>query len=394
MNSIQKGIITLIRSGLTGESLQLPVEFDLEQAYPQIMIHQIPSLCYIGAVRCGVDKKLPVMQKLFQIYCRCIQQSEQQMNEVTRICAAFDANGIDHMPLKGCNLKKLYPKPEMRLMGDADILIREEQYERIRPVMRELGFNECSEGIESEYDYKWDSAFLHLELHWRVVTPKNRLLYTYLGDGWKRTVESGNHRYSLSEEDEFIYIFTHFVRHYRDGGIGIRHAVDLWVYKSACPELDEAYIYAEMKKLQLLEFYQNVQHLLSVWFEEAKGNEKTMFIGDHIFRSGAWGRSDGHAIATGARAAQTSGSIGIGKVRKIIDLAFPSLPWMKLKYPVLKKVPFLLPFFWVYRWIAEIMFRRNNIKRHIQKINLATPENIQTYRQSLNYVGLDFDFED
>ena len=31
--------------------------------------------------------------------------------------------------------KKLYPKPELRVMGDADILIREEQYDKIKPVM-------------------------------------------------------------------------------------------------------------------------------------------------------------------------------------------------------------------------------------------------------------------
>ena len=35
-----------------------------------------------------------------------------------------EENGIDYLPLKGYNLKKLYPKPELRTMGDADVLIR------------------------------------------------------------------------------------------------------------------------------------------------------------------------------------------------------------------------------------------------------------------------------
>lgn len=39
---------------------------------------------------------------------------------------AFDAGGIDYMPLKGSILKDLYPRHEMRMMGDADILIRME----------------------------------------------------------------------------------------------------------------------------------------------------------------------------------------------------------------------------------------------------------------------------
>ena len=46
------------------------------------------------------------------------------------------------MPLKGCNMKALYPSPELRVMGDADILIRVEQYDRIRPIIQSLGFEE------------------------------------------------------------------------------------------------------------------------------------------------------------------------------------------------------------------------------------------------------------
>ena len=35
----------------------------LEQALPQIRRHSIIALCYDGAVRCGINQNLPVMQK-------------------------------------------------------------------------------------------------------------------------------------------------------------------------------------------------------------------------------------------------------------------------------------------------------------------------------------------
>ena len=35
----------------------------------------------------------------------------------------------------------MYPKTEMRVMSDADILIRTEQYDKIRPIMVELGYS-------------------------------------------------------------------------------------------------------------------------------------------------------------------------------------------------------------------------------------------------------------
>ena len=66
MDVQQQGILTLIRCGLTGEKLALPEGFDLEKAIPQIMRHGVTAMAYDGAVKCGVDKGLPVMQKLFQ----------------------------------------------------------------------------------------------------------------------------------------------------------------------------------------------------------------------------------------------------------------------------------------------------------------------------------------
>ena len=140
MDATQKGVLTLVRSAITGEKYSLPEDFDLEQAYPMFRKHGILALAYDGAVRCGVDKGHPVMQKLFQDYLQCLVRSERQMQAIEKLCAAFEEHGVDYMPLKGCNLKKLYPKPELRQMGDADILIRMEQYDDVRRIASEQGF--------------------------------------------------------------------------------------------------------------------------------------------------------------------------------------------------------------------------------------------------------------
>ena len=48
MDALQRGIITLIRSGITGEQLKLPTAFDLEKAAFQLKRHQIQPLGYLG----------------------------------------------------------------------------------------------------------------------------------------------------------------------------------------------------------------------------------------------------------------------------------------------------------------------------------------------------------
>ena len=310
---------------------------------------------------------------------------------IERVCAEFDGAGIDYMLLKGCNLKQLYPKPELRLMGDADILIRTGQYNLIRPIMQKLGFTERA---ESDHELIWNTKMLQLELHKRLIPSYNKDYYRYFGDGWNLAKPFYGTRFEMEKEDEFIYLFTHFAKHYRDGGIGCRHVTDLWVYRRAYPNLDEAYINAELNKLQLLEFYQNIQTLIAAWFEDSEWDEKTQFITDFIFESGSWGEHKTHIISAGVKAAKDAGSVTRGKVKRATRMLFPTALDMRQKYPILRRLPFLLPICWLIRWITAVLFRRKNIQRQRRALTISTVDEIKTYQQALDYVGLDFHFKE
>lgn len=391
MDGTLKGVLTLVRSAILCRGLPLPEEFDLELAYPVIRGHQIFTLAYDGAVRCGIDKSHPRMQQLFRKYCQAMAVSERQMQAIETLCGKLDEDGIDYMPLKGCNLKKLYPKPELRLMGDADILIRTEQYDRIMPIVRFLGYEEQ---VESDHEFVWQSDALFLELHKRLIPSYNQDYYRYFGDGWRLAVPVSGSRYGMIAEDEFIYLFTHFAKHYRDGGIGIRHAADLWVYLRTHPALDEGYVIRQLDQLQLTVFYKNIRKLLDVWFEDGMEDEKTAFLSEFLYESGNWGKMYNHVLSAGVKNIAVTGKNGGERSRRIISGFFPSLSIMQEKYPILYKLPFLLPVFWIIRWITAVLFRRDNLRRQKQILQISSKENIESYQQALNYVGLDFHFEE
>lgn len=391
MNAVQKTVLMLVRSTLTGEKLTLPDEVDLDAVYALLRRHKVVNLAYDGAVNCGLEPAHPVMQKMFQDYCRLMMRSDRQMQDVEKVCAAFDANQIDYMPVKGCNMKKLYPRPELRLMGDADILIRVEQYDQIRPVMEQLGFTEVE---ESDHELIWKSSWLLLELHKRLIPSYNKDYAAYYGDGWRLAQPMDGSRFGMKKEDEFIYLFTHFAKHYRDGGIGIRHVVDLWVYLRCVTGLDHTYMEAELEKLQLGEFYRNICRMLAVWFEDAASDEMTEFMGQFVMDSGIWGTKETHIIATGARNAAETGSVSKGNRRRILRAFFPNITIMQEKYPVLEKCPALLPVFWPVRWTTAVLFRRDNLRKQREGAKISSAENIENYQQALHYVGLDFRFKE
>lgn len=168
MNTTHLGLVALLRSAITGEKLSLPDGFSLEEADSIISGQGLVPLAYVGAKNCGISLKTELMQRYKMQYGRIMLQSERQMEAVKKLLAAFEEHGIDYLPLKGCVMKPLYPQPEMRMMGDADILIRLEQYDRIKPVMQMLKYEYVK---ESSYDIPWKNDALYVELHKCLIPP-------------------------------------------------------------------------------------------------------------------------------------------------------------------------------------------------------------------------------
>lgn len=391
MDAQTQGVITLLRSGLTGEKLSLPEGFELEQAYSQLRRHQVQAICYLGALACGENKSSTVMQQLFRDYCMALRYSEQQAAQLDSLLSAFDEAGVEYMPLKGCRLKKLYPKPELRTMGDADILIRMEQYDVIVPIMQRLGF---ARGKESDHELVWQKGPLLVELHKRLFPSHNKDYHGHFGDGWLTAQKDRGTRYKMSDEDEFVYLLSHFAKHYRDGGIGCRHVADLWLYLRAKESLDLVYLKKQLKKLRLLDFYHNIRQLLAMWFEDGQEDDKTRLITHAVFQSGAWGERSSHILADALRKQSGGSGLLTAKLKRLWGLSFLPLWQMKQKYPVLDRWPVLLPVFWVVRIIKILFFTKGKIAQHSKEFSYMNQQRVSEYEQALHYVGLDFNFEE
>lgn len=389
MNTTQRGILVLLKSAVTQQAQPLPDGFSIEEAVVLSKPHHIATAVYEGALLCGVDPTQPVMQSLFLKTCKAVQISTMQMLEVERLCRAFHENGIDYMPLKGCILKQLYPRPELRMMGDADILIRMEQYDKIRPLMQSLCFEEK---YESDHELVWQSEGLFLELHKCLIPSYNKDFYAYFGEGWERAQVQGGTCYAMSAEDTMVFLFAHFAKHYRDGGIGCRHVLDLWVYLRAYPRLDEEYMEQQLQKLGLLAFYRNIRRLIAFWFEDGEADETTEFISDFVLGGGSWGTMASKTVSRTIRVENHS-HLGVGgKLAYLWGIAFPNINALKEKYTILKKCRFMLPLVWLWRPFYKVFFESQSLKMRKKQMQAVTSESLDARRQALQTVGLDSDF--
>lgn len=394
MNSVAvQGVFRLIKSALTGQPMPLPEGFDLEQVQDLLKKHKIENIVYYGAVNCGIDPKSEVMTGLFSTTYKYLFAHERQLQEADKLLRCFADNGIDHMPLKGLLTKELYRRPDMRIMGDADILIRMEQYDRIKPLLEQLGF---TEKLESDHELVWVKPDLYLELHKRLIPSYNYDYAAYFGDGWRlaRPCADKPYCYELSAEDHMVYLFTHFAKHYRDGGIGIRHLTDLYVFRQAHPQLDHAYIVKELQVLQLDVFYSNIWAALDRVFDDGPGNQVTELIISTVLGSGLYGTKEQHIAAAGVREKAGGNTVGQVKRKRWLRLALPPYGVMREKYPVLEKAAILLPVMWVVRWFSTIGSKRQVLRAQQERMRMMTKSCVDQYEQALHAVGLAFHFEE
>lgn len=393
LNEFQHDILALLRSAFDGTPVTLSAAFDWQEALAFGRRQSLLPLLYAGAQ--NADRPLPtalaatVEQKLLQ---NLVADSRQQA-ALTALYAAFEQNGIDYMPLKGAGLKALYPASELRPMGDADILIRCTQYEKIGPVMQALGY---TAETESDHELVWISDAVKIELHKKLLPRYNRDYYAYYGDGWRLAVpvQPGGFRYAMRPEDELVYLITHLAKHYRNGGIGLRHLLDIHVFCAANKALRFGYVGEQLSRLELMPFGQHVIRTANTVFTggtpDAAGERLLAFM----FSGGAFGTYERRAVFEAVRKSNTVG--GIKKSRRHIFLfhAFPPMDVMEKMYPCLAGKGFLLPAFWVVRAFDLLLRRRDRIYRQKEEMRLITDERVAAYHREMSAVGLGFNFKE
>ena len=376
----------LIASAVTdGDAPVQPENIDWETIY-RVSAHNSVANIVAHTIIKG-DYIIPdgIKSKFMKRFYERVAVSETQNAEIKKLLEAFSQNGIYHMPMKGVVLNEMYPSLDMRFMADADVLIKQDQFDRIDALMSDLGYIKEEEG-PIEYNYK-KPPFTHIELHKYPIALSSEDLFEYYGDGWRFAQKTENsYKFRFSDEDHFIYIFTHFVRHYRDAGAGLKSVIDIWLYAKKYSKMNWEYIEGEIKKLNMWEFYNHLMRMSKVWFEHEPFDEIASDMTLFILNSGTFGNVKNQVSATSVR---DNKNIEDAQKLRYLRFAFPPLRKMKMIFPILEKAPVLLPFLWVWRVVRFALFRRKDFNKHREIVEQVDNESVLKYDKHMKSVGLD-----
>ncbi|MBR0277403.1 MAG: nucleotidyltransferase family protein [Clostridia bacterium] len=341
---------------------------------------------YNGIVNSGIEMDEESQQHFKVNMILYVIQSVKQDGEIKGLTEDFRNNKIDFMPLKGTVIRKLYPDMAMRHMCDSDLLIKPKQYDKIKKIMSDRGYDFV---LESDHEFVWSKKdILNVELHKYLIPSYYNDYFKYYGDGWNVAIPENDSKYRMSDEDFFVFNIVHFAKHYRASGIGIKGMLDVYMMIHNIKEIDQEYIKKELSKFGLVKFYENVLKTIDVWFNGAEEDAATNKITDWVFSSGEYGTMEKVIVSRALK--KTGGENGnITRRQTFFSMIFLPYSSMCIKYSFLKKLPFLLPVMWVYRIVKSIIFKFDRLKKLKVNVGKITDESMKKYRRELNDVGLD-----
>lgn len=214
-------LILLLRSHLMGADIraQFPSLSSTEwnDLYALARSHGVTGFAYEGAFRANIEIPAPLKFIWRQKMISDIQHYYSLQKECLHIIHLFRKNDIKPVILKGFSVSQTYPIPELRLMGDTDILIPEKFYQAAL-ILESAGYRARKEVAVHHVEFAKD-RFL-LELHRAPFTPIGKKSYdrliqavAFTGDKYEYLDLNGNSIPVLCEEDFINLSFEHILKH-------------------------------------------------------------------------------------------------------------------------------------------------------------------------------------
>lgn len=222
------------------------------------------------------------------------------------------SEGIYTLLVKGQGIAQCYEKPLWRTCGDIDFLLSKENYDKAKDYLKPLATS-----LEPEGHYLKHAAFTidgwTVELHgnmrtrhsWRMDKGIDKVQNDIFYGGNVRSWMNGHTQIFMpSPDNDVIIIFTHFLKHFFGGGIGVRQLCDwcrlLWTYKS---DINPILLEARLKKMGIWTEWKAfaayaVQYLgmepkaMPLYSDALKWKRKARRISEIVLQSGTFGHAD------------------------------------------------------------------------------------------------------
>ncbi|MBQ4137808.1 MAG: nucleotidyltransferase family protein [Clostridia bacterium] len=325
--------------------------------------HSLDALTYLAVERLEEKPNEKLLALWSERFYKAVVKDTEQKNAYNEACAVLKECLAQYIPIKGVMLKDFYPESVMRSMSDVDILYRHGKRELIHKKMLSLGYSVKSRNAANYHDTYANQGQTCIEFH-RMLLSKNDKLRGYFEQVWKRAKPDENGIYRMTPEDEYLYLIAHQAKHFFDSGLGVRPVMDVYLFRQKYGDkLDMKYVRKILGRAKLEVFEKRVSALADKWFAGIDSELVNDDIEEFFLACEPHGSSNNRKILRTRELLESGVTLPGAKRRYFLSQFFPSFSHMCKEYQILEKLPFLLPFFWIYRLFVLSFFEKKPVKK-------------------------------
>lgn len=387
--------LSLLKSSLKNEKYDgEKIDFeDLVYIYKMSEIHHVVPMIYNAAYNEDLFKECDAnFQVMFKSSAfRYIFSQIQRTNHFLEVYKKLSEKNIKILVFKGIIFRNMYNNPDDRISSDEDILIKKEDYEKVKEFFLSEGFEFIDKGEECAYFSK--STGLCIEVSTSLFSHESKA-YGHLNklfeDVFEKSIKINIDKIdilTLSHEQHLIYIVFHNMKHFLTGGFGIRQVADFSKYIETYGEyINWKKFWSDLKDLNYDTFALNLIEISLKYlgfnddkitypdnitsFDELKNSQKYYINSESLINdildAGVFGASTMDRKHT---ALMTLDAVEDKKKSNRLKAVFPNVNYLKDNYTYLQKCPILLPVAWGQRILSYL--KKNKTSSYINTMELG-----------------------
>lgn len=387
--------LSLLKSSLKNEKYDgEKIDFeDLVYIYKMSEIHHVVPMIYNAAYNEDFFKECDAnFQAMFKSSAfRYIFSQIQRTNHFLEVYKKLSEKNIKILVFKGIIFRNMYNNPDDRISSDEDILIKKEDYEKVKEFFLSEGFEFIDKGEECAYFSK--STGLCIEVSTSLFSHESKA-YGHLNklfeDVFEKSIKINIDKIdilTLSHEQHLIYIVFHNMKHFLTGGFGIRQVADFSKYIETYGEyINWEKFWSDLKDLNYDTFALNLIEISLKYlgfnddkitysanitsFDELKNSQKYYINSESLINdildAGVFGASTMDRKHT---ALMTLDAVEDKKKSNRLKAVFPNVNYLKDNYTYLQKYPTLLPVAWGQRILSYL--KKNKTSSYINTMELG-----------------------
>lgn len=387
--------LSLLKSSLKNEKYDgEKIDFeDLVYIYKMSEIHHVVPMIYNAAYNEDFFKECDAnFQAMFKSSAfRYIFSQIQRTNHFLEVYKKLIEKNIKILVFKGIIFRNMYNNPDDRISSDEDILIKKEDYEKVKEFFLSEGFEFIDKGEECAYFSK--STGLCIEVSTSLFSHESKA-YGHLNklfeDVFEKSIKINIDKIdilTLSHEQHLIYIVFHNMKHFLTGGFGIRQVADFSKYIETYGEyINWEKFWLDLKDLNYDTFALNLIEISLKYlgfnndkitypdnitsFDELQNSQKYYINSESLINdildAGVFGASTMDRKHT---ALMTLDAVEDKKKSNRLKAVFPNVNYLKDNYTYLQKYPILLPVAWGQRILSYL--KKNKTSSYINTMELG-----------------------